>query len=212
MSALVVAFAVGYHPMGERCHPVSVPRIGVYPGSFNPPTTAHLAIAAAAKEQRRLERVHLVHSRRALGKGEVERPLFEHRVAVLETVAAEHDWLEATVTEAQLLVDVAHGYDVVIMGADKWHQIQELGWYDDADHRDASMALLPEVAVAPRRPLHVPAEIGLALPTHVIDGISSTDARAGRLDLMADAARRFAERTGAWIDDDRYDRFVTETR
>ena len=200
----------GYHLGPERCHPVPVPRIGVYPGSFNPPTTAHLAIAAAACQQRGLDRVHLAHSQRVLGKDEVERPLFRHRVEVLETVAAEHEWLEAIVTEAKLLVDIAEGYDVVIMGADKWHQIQELSWYDDADDRDAAMARLPEQAVAPRHPLAVPDGFELDLPTHVIHGVSSTEARAGRLDLMADAARRFAERTGAWIDDLRYDRFVAD--
>ena len=63
-------------------------RVGIYPGSFNPPTIAHLAIAAAARDQRSLDRVVLAHSHRVLGKGEVERPLFRHRVEVLEAVAA----------------------------------------------------------------------------------------------------------------------------
>lgn len=186
-----------------------MPRIGVYPGSFNPPTIAHVAIAAAARDQCGLERVVLSHSQRVLGKDEVDRPLFRHRIEVLEAVAAEHDWLETSVTSAELLVDIAHGYDVVIMGADKWHQIQEVTWYDDADHRDESIARLPEVVVAPRHPLIVPAEVQLVLPRHVIHEVSSTHARAGRLDLMAAAARRFAEQTGAWIDHDRYDAYVT---
>ena len=180
----------------------------MYPGSFNPPTTAHLAIANAAREQCVLDRVVLVHSHRVLGKDEVERPLFRHRVEVLEAVASDHRWLEVAVTSAQLLVDIADGYDVVIMGADKWHQIQEVAWYDDEAHRDASIARLPEIAVAPRHPLWVPAEVRLSLPSHVIHGVSSTDARAGRLDLMAGAARQFAQRSGAWIDHDRYDEFV----
>jgi hypothetical protein len=181
----------------------------VYPGSFNPPTTAHLAIAAAAREQCNLDVVVLAHSHRVLGKDEVERPLFRHRIEVLEAVAASHDWLRADVTSAQLLVDIAAGFDVVIMGADKWFQIQEVSWYDDVVHRDLSIARLPQVVVAPRHPLIVPPEVQLYLPAHTIDGISSTDARAGRLDVMADEARRFAEQTGAWIDHKRYDLYVS---
>lgn len=185
-------------------------RVGIYPGSFNPPTTAHVAIAAAAKAQRRLDRVVLTHSARVLGKDEVERPLFVHRVAVLEAVAADHAWLEATVTEHKLLVDIAAGFDVVIMGADKWHQIQELDWYADAAERDEAMRRLPEVAVAPRSPLVVPDSVRLELNDTELDGISSTEARAGRVDVMAPAARRFAKRTGAWIDAQRYERFLLD--
>lgn len=184
-------------------------RVGVYPGSFNPPTTAHLAIAAAARIQRRLDQVVLAHSHRVLGKDAVERPLFRHRVDVLESVAAELDWLATVVTEKRLLADIAEGYDLVIMGADKWHQIQELGWYGgDEAERDATLARLPDVAVAPRPPLVVPDELRLDLPPVSVDGISSSEARSGRLELMAPAAQRFAARSGAWIDPDRYERWL----
>ncbi len=184
------------------------PRTGVYPGSFNPPTIAHVAIAEAAARQRRLDRVVLVHSRRVLGKDVVERPRWEDRVEVLTAVAADHDWLEAAVTEHRLVADIADGYDVVIMGADKWHQIHELQWYEDEDHRDALLSRLPEVAVAPRPPLDVPPSVALDLPPEVTDGVSSTAARGGRLELMTPAARAFAEATGAWIDPDRYERWI----
>ncbi|WP_419919708.1 hypothetical protein [Candidatus Poriferisocius sp.] len=49
-------------------------RIGVYPGSFNPPTIGHLAIARAAPAQQGLDRVDLAVSRVALGKELVARP------------------------------------------------------------------------------------------------------------------------------------------
>lgn len=189
-------------------------RVGIYPGSFNPPTTAHLAIATAARDQRRLDQVVLAHSHTVLGKDVVERPLWQHRVEVLEAVAAPHDWLGALVTDKHLLADIAEGYDTVIMGADKWHQIHELAWYDDdAALRDATLARLPAAAVAPRPPLEVPDEVRLELPAELVDGISSTDARSGRLDLMAPAARRFAEESGAWVDPDRYEHWLrTENR
>lgn len=185
-------------------------RVGIYPGSFNPPTRAHVAIARAAREQRDLDRVVLAHSPSVLGKSDVERPLFRHRVAVLEAVAAdEAPWLGAIVTVHRLLADIAAGYEVLVMGADKWHQIQELQWYDDSEaERDAAIARLPELAIAPRPPLEVPARWALAVPDEAVVGVSSTEARAGRLELMAPAARRFAEATGAWIDPDRYERYL----
>lgn len=185
-------------------------RVGIYPGSFNPPTRAHVAIARAALEQRGLDRVVLAHSPSVLGKSDVERPLFRHRVAVLEAVAAdEAPWLAAAVTEHRLLADIAAGYEVLVMGADKWHQIQELQWYGGSEaERDAAIARLPELAIAPRPPLEVPDRWALAVPDEAVAGVSSTEARAGRLDLMAPAARRFAEATGAWIDPDRYERYL----
>ena len=183
-------------------------RIGVYPGSFNPPTLAHVAIADAARRQRDLDLVVLTHSHRVLGKDVVERPRFHHRVEVLDAVAAEHDWLHTDVTTHTLLVDIADGFDVVVMGADKWHQIQELQWYADASERDAALARLPEVAVAPRPPLSVPAALRLEVEPEHIHDVSSTAARSGALGLMAGPARAFAERTGAWVDDRRYERWL----
>ncbi len=187
------------------------PRVGVYPGSFNPPTVAHVAVAEAAVRKHDLDHVVLVHSRRVLGKDVVERPLWRHRVEVLEAVAEARPWLRAAITDRRLVADIAEGYDVVIMGADKWHQIHELQWYDDDPAvRDATLARLPTVAVAPRPPLEVPAGVALDLPAAAVEGISSTEARAGRVEFMAPEARAFAEATGAWIDADRYEHFLVE--
>ena len=182
-------------------------RIGVYPGSFNPPTVAHLAIAAAARQQRHLDRVDLVISRVTLAKEHVELPLLEHRLEVLGQAARRLGWLAARTTEAQLLADIAHGYDVVIMGADKWAQIHELRWYADAADRDATLAGLPEPAVVPRPPHPVPDEHRLDIGPELAT-VSSTAVRAGALELMIPEARAFAERTGAWIDEARYRAWV----
>ena len=95
-------------------------RLGVYPGSFNPPTVAHLEIALIAREHHGLHRVDFAVSTVTLGKESVMRPPFEERLAVIESSIADVDGLGLIVTEHQLIADIAGGYDVVVMGADKW--------------------------------------------------------------------------------------------
>jgi hypothetical protein len=180
-------------------------RVGVYPGSFNPPTVAHLHIAEAAVTQRGLDRIVWCVSRVALAKEHVERPRLEHRLAVLREEAATHPWLDVTVTDHQLLVDIARGYDVLVMGADKWLQVNDPAWYGhDTAARDRALAELPELAIAPRGGIAVPE----ALLLHVheeLDTVSSTAVRAGEAGLMTPAAARFDRETGAWTDPDRYE-------
>src|SRR6478672_1188639 len=121
--------------------------IGVYPGSFNPLTLAHLGIAAAARDRHRLDRVDLVLSVRALEKEHVDRPLWRDRLA-----------------------DLAEGYDVLIMGADKWHQVLDVRYYaGSGEARDAAVARLPRLAIAPRPPLEVPADLLLEVEDRYAD-------------------------------------------
>lgn len=181
---------------------------GVYPGSFNPPTVAHLAIAEAFRDAHDLERVDLSVSRVALAKEDVERPLLAHRFDVLTAVAASRPWLGAVLTDAQLLVDVAEGYDSLVMGADKWHQILDPVFYGDStEARDDAVARLPRLAIVPRPPLDVPREHRLDVAEHLAD-VSSSAVRAGERDWMLPEAAVFDERTGAWSDLDRYERFL----
>ncbi len=180
------------------------PKVGVYPGSFNPFTVAHQAIAEAAVEQHALDRLHLAISRTPLVKGALEIPTFAHRVEALTAVAREHDWLDVTVTSEQLLADIADGYDVLVMGADKWHQIHDTRFYgDDPAARDEAIASLPTVAVAPRPPLETPPELALDVEKH-LGTVSSSAVRDGQTDWMHPAVREFDDRTGAWSDHDRY--------
>jgi hypothetical protein len=185
-------------------------RVGVYPGSFNPPTIAHIAIAAAAREQRSLDRVVLMLSRSPINKEHVDRPLFEHRLEVLRAEAARHRWLDVDVTDARLLVDIACDFDVLVMGADKWAQVNDAAYYgDDPVARDAALAALPALAIAPRPPFTVPPEHSLIVDAaHVL--VSSSEARAGSTEWMAPAARAFDRRTGAWSDPDRYEEWLRD--
>ncbi len=181
---------------------------GAYPGSFNPPTVAHLAIAEAARQALLLDRVHWIVSRRPLGKPEVEVPSLADRLEVLRSVAAKRPWLAVRLTDAQLLADVAAGYDALVVGADKWAQIVDDSWYESPRARDDAVRRLPRVLVAPRPPFPLPEPEPPRL--QVLDvvaahaAVSSTEARGGRMDWMLPEAARFDEETGAWSDPSRY--------
>ncbi len=187
-------------------------RRGVFPGSFNPPTTAHLAISEAVLVQHHLDVLVWSVSRVALAKEDVQRPRLADRISVLEAVAAPIDWLEISVTDIQLLSEIAAGFDVIVMGADKWQQIHDPVFYgNDPARRDASIAALPTVAIAARPPHDCPAELLLDLPDWV-GAVSSTQARSTDPALMAPEAARFDAETGAWTDPARYEAWLARQR
>jgi predicted RNA-binding protein with PIN domain len=165
-------------------------RRGVYPGSFDPPTIAHAAIAEAAVRAAQLDALDLAISERALGKdAATQRPLAE-RLAAIERLTATRPWLHVVVTDAQLIADIAAGYDAVVMGADKWEQVRDPAWYDnDPAARDAALARLPRVLVAPRAGLTIVGAEVLELPPELGE-VSSTAARAGSHHLIAPEVRR----------------------
>jgi nicotinic acid mononucleotide adenylyltransferase len=172
--------------------------VGCYPGSFNPATIAHVAVAEAAFQQCGLSRVDLVLSEAALGKLDVAGPSVIERAESLRRLLADRPWIGIVVTQHQLLTDVAMGYDVLVMGTDKWIQINEDGWYDSAEHKAAALAALPRLAVAPRNvtarnpspeselnaPDLPPDAITLTVSRQLL-GVSSTGVRAGRAEWQA---------------------------
>lgn len=160
--------------------------IGCYPGSFNPPTIAHLAVAEAAVHAGRLIRLDLVVSRIALGKEDLAVPTLAERVEVLHAVAATRPWLGVAVTDTQLITDIARSYDAVVMGADKWRQVNDASWYPDADARDAAVAALPLVLVAPR---------GDDRP----EGVRLLDIDEAHLHVSATAVREGARHATGWV-------------
>jgi Cytidylyltransferase-like len=185
--------------------------VGAYPGSFNPPTVAHVAIAEAARAQAGLDRVDLIVSRSPLGKDAVARPRLADRLAVLEAVVARRPGLAVRLTDAQLVADVAEGYDVVIVGADKWAQINDPAWYGGSvAARDSAVRRLPRVLIAPRGRQPVAGEL-LDIPVDHLP-VSSTAARAGRRDWMTAEAVAFDNETGAWSDGGRYEAWLAGGR
>lgn len=164
------------------------------PGTFDPLTVAHLALADAAREVAGLAALDLSVSRTALGKEHLDPARLEVRLGTLRRTAAPHG-LGVVVTAAQLLVDVAEGYDVVVVGADKLAQVLDPAWYGgDAGRRDEALERLPTVAVA-RRAGHDLALLRAAsnlVDLVVVDlpewmgEVSSTAVRAGRAEWAAE--------------------------
>lgn len=164
--------------------------IAVMPGTFNPPTFAHFAMAQCAVEQAGIVRVDWTVSKVSLGKETLALPTLQQRIEVLERVAAKHEWLSIDVTEHQLIVDVARPYDALIVGADKWAQVVDERWYADAQARDVALTELPPVVlVAPRDGAADPADASsgrirsLDLSAHY-QAMSSTRARTTDPHLM----------------------------
>jgi cytidyltransferase-like protein len=160
---------------------------GVYPGTFDPPTIAHLAVAEAALSQCELDSVDLVVNRTPLGKAGV-RPLAT-RVAMLEAVATVRPWLHVAVTDQLHIADIADGYDVLILGADKWAQVLDPSFYSSGADRDAAVARLPKLALAPRHGLSLPD--GCVVLDVDLSHVSSTAARAGRVEMVLPEAIPF---------------------
>ena len=161
----------------------------MFPGSFDPLTTAHLAIVDAAVEQCGLVRLDLVLSRAALAKDPGGHSPIEARVAAIERLVAERPAVRADVTDRQLIADLAAGYDLCVIGADKWHQLHDLAFYDGSTGaRDAALERLPVLAVAPRlgvtSPRPGPTVILLEVDPAFLE-VSSTAVRAGRHEWRA---------------------------
>jgi nicotinic acid mononucleotide adenylyltransferase/predicted RNA-binding protein with PIN domain len=162
---------------------------GVFPGSFDPLTIAHLAIAAAARQQASLDGLDLAISRDTLGKDTHHRSTAA-RVHAIQQAARSRPWLGVVVTNARLIADIARGYDVVVMGADKWAQVHDPAWYGgDAAQRDAAVAVLPRVLVVPRPGFDIEHADVLEIDEELTH-VSSTRARAGEHGLIAPEARR----------------------
>jgi hypothetical protein len=182
--------------------------LGVFPGSFNPPTVAHLAIAEAAWRQCQLQRVDLVVSRSPLGKEPSDLVRLEDRVAVLETIADSRPWVGVRTTDARLLADVADGYDALIVGGDKWAQLVDPVWYGGSERaREDALRRIRRVVVAPRAAHAVTGCEVLELADVHLE-VSATEVRGGRTDWMAAEAIEFDARTGAWTDPARYRRWL----
>jgi hypothetical protein len=85
------------------------------------------------------------------------------------------------------------------MGADKWAQVLDPAWYGGSvAARDAAVARLPRVLVAPRAGVYPTGVELLDVPAHLHE-VSATRVRTGGApDWLLPEALAWAERTGAW--------------
>jgi hypothetical protein len=155
--------------------------VAAYPGTFDPPTIAHLAVAEAAWRACGVDRVELVLSLDPIGKAGATS--LTERVAALETLAARYEWLSVAVSAHRLIADVCQGYDVVVMGADKWAQVLDPSFHESEDEWRASLERLPTVAVARRGDHPIPGDV-VVLDVDLGE-VSSTAVRQGREEWRA---------------------------
>lgn len=168
----------------------------MYPGSFDPPTIAHVHLAETAIAQLGLDRVDFALSARTLGKDDSRLRPIDDRVAELTAISSGNARIGVTMTPHSLVADIAEGYEVIILGADKWHQVLDPVWYASIDARNEALQRLPLVALAARPPWTMPGEDASADPPVGVDvvildtdpshhPVSATDVRAGREDWRA---------------------------
>lgn len=180
----------------DHTAPEVSPRRAVYPGSFDPPTIAHVHLAQTAIAQLHLDHVDFALSAHTLGKDDARLTPIADRVAELSAIAADDQRLGVITTDDSLLADIAEGYDVVILGADKWHQVLDPVWYGDIESRNEALYRLPTIALAPRPPWPMPGADSSATPPLGVDlvvldtdpahhPVSATEVRAGRSEWRA---------------------------
>jgi len=140
----------------------------VFPGSFNPPTTAHLALLKQARHFARLEAVrgrgsmqlYAALSKHIVDKETVERPLLLDRILLLDNLLRRRfPHAGILLFNRGLYVEQAQAVHTAfpqvrrllfLMGFDKIVQILDPHYYEDRDAALHDLFALAELLVAPR--------------------------------------------------------------
>ena len=151
--------------------PIPQGTIIVFPGSFNPPTNAHLALMSQARqyvrshllssdEQNQVVRLYAAISRHIVDKEAVQRPSLLDRIMLLDNVLRHH--LRHTgimLLNRGLYVEQAQGIRTCfprvtklyfLIGFDKIVQILDPHYYKDRNAALRELFALAELLVAPR--------------------------------------------------------------
>lgn len=185
------------------------PRNGVivFPGSFNPPTTAHLALLKQAHLYAQVHQplsLYAAISKRTVDKEAVERPLWVDRILLLDTVLRRRlPHTGIMLFNRGLYVEQAQAIGssfprvqriLFLLGFDKIVQILDPHYYTDRDASLHELFSLAELLVAPRGNdgeeelaalVHQPQNEGFARFIHALAlsaqyrNISSTHIRQG---------------------------------
>ena len=84
-------------------------RLGIFPGAFNPPTLAHLAVAAAARDQYRLDQVVFLLPTEFPHKPYTGAS-FEDRIAMLQDAAGNEPAFAIASSGRGLFIDIAREF------------------------------------------------------------------------------------------------------
>ncbi len=136
----------------------------VFPGSFNPPTTAHIALLKQSREFARRQQgplqLYAAFSKHTVDKESVERPLLLDRVMLLERVLQNRlPRVGIMLFNRGLYVEQAEAVRrsfprvrriLFLIGFDKIMQILDPRYYDDRDAALVELFRLAEILVAPR--------------------------------------------------------------
>lgn len=140
----------------------------VFPGSFNPPTTAHLALLKQARHFARLEAVHgrgsmqlyAALSKHIVDKETVERPLLLDRILLLDNLLRRRfPHAGILLFNRGLYVEQAQAVHTAfpqvrrllfLIGFDKIVQILDPHYYEDREAALHDLFALAELLVAPR--------------------------------------------------------------
>ena len=143
-------------------------------------------------QQAGLERLDFALSRAALGKEDRARCRRPPAACCATAGRGRGPSSASCVTDAQLIADIARGYDVVVMGADKWAQVTRprLVRRRRAAQRRRRSRRLPRVLVVPRARFRHRRRRGPRRSTPTTPRCRRRAARAGEHHLIAPEARR----------------------
>jgi len=210
----------------DGSEPVRGGRVGVLPGSFNPPTVAHLELARAARRRFDLDTVAFSLSSVTVDKERVEGLCREDRLLLLSLLTADDVRTAAVVVNRGLYSDQAPAFRACfggdadlwfIVGMDKVLQIFDPRYYEDRDAALDTLFAQVRLIAANReawgaealrvlldRPENVPYRDRvqpLTLPPHLRDQSSSAVRRGvggPAADAVSPPVREFIEATGAY--------------
>ncbi len=185
-------------------------RVGILPGSFNPPTIAHGDLAAAARRRFELDCVVYSLSSVIVDKERLEGLCREDRLLLLSLLTRDHPWAAVAVVNRGLYSEQAPAFQAsfggdpdlrFIVGMDKVLQIFDPKYYDDRDR--ALDALFAQVRlVAANREDWGAAELRALLdqPANLPyrDRVDPLTLAAHLKDQSSSAVRRGVEEGSSW--------------
>ncbi len=134
-------------------------RVGILPGSFDPPTRAHVELALEAKKAFKLDSVIFTISRVTIDKEEIEGLCLEDRLLILSLIARELGWVSLAATNRGLYYEQANALRALLgrkakiyflVGMDKVMQILDPRYYENRETALLSLFTEAQIVAANR--------------------------------------------------------------